>query len=70
MTKCAVVTEEQVKTIEDALTGEYSGDVEEALAIIKSLKLSEPVALASTYGAEMTGNRLPPMTPLYAKESE
>ena len=50
--KAALITEEQIKTIEDAL--EYAADkiycennddiIAEALAIVRSLKVSEPVA--------------------------
>ena len=50
--KAAIITEEQIKAIEDAL--EYAADkiycennddiIAEALAIVKSLKVSEPVA--------------------------
>lgn len=40
--KYALITEDQIRAIEDALNGDYSGDVDKALAIVKSLKMQEP----------------------------
>jgi len=52
--KAALITEEQIKAIEDALESLHtamtdgfvlnSNDIHEALAILKSLKVQEPVA--------------------------
>jgi len=50
--KAAIITEEQIKTIKDALEGYehnvgndfHGGKCIEALAIVKSLKVQEPVA--------------------------
>ena len=47
--KCALITEEQIKAIEDALERAYDLRLtvpiaEQAIAIVKSLKVSEPIA--------------------------
>ena len=81
--KAALITEEQIKAIEDALFNSEptlhrqinSDRHEEALAIVKSLKVSEPVAWANrsdlvNFDMKVRTSGSPLHTfPLYAKES-
>ena len=80
--KAALITEEQIKTIEDAfnlLEYYYPCDCwhEEALAIVKSLKVQEPVAygykdkhgdIADCLRNKHADDKFPYDVPLYAGE--
>lgn len=73
--KAALITEEQIKAIEDALemvlVSSECGAYFDALAIVKSLKVQEPVAWFDYDSSAQIWVQVYPNThgkPLYAKE--